>query len=171
MTLPTMPITLRLATAADLPAILEIYNDAVLNLTATYDETPQTLAERQAWFEEHARDRLPVWVAETPAGEVVGWSSLSRFRQRSAYRFTVEDSIYIAPAWRGQGIGKLLLPPLLEAARQLGYHAVMAGIDAEGAASLRLHAHFGFERVAYLREVGFKFGRWLDVTYMEWLVH
>jgi L-amino acid N-acyltransferase len=158
---------IRPAVKTDLPAILDIYNDAVLNLTASYDETSQTLAVRTAWWDEHQEQNLPVFVAEDDSAGVVGWSSLSRFRPRVGYRFTVENSVYIAPDWRGRGIGKLLMPPLIQAARNLGMHAILAGIDAEGEASIRLHTGFGFREVAHFHEVGFKFGRWLDVVFME----
>ena len=105
------------ATPADIPAILDIYNEAVLNTTATYDYEPDTLESRTAWFEAHDEEDLPVFVARDVAGKVVGWSSLSTFRSRPGYRFTVENSIYVAAGHRGQGIGKLLLPPLVTAAR------------------------------------------------------
>ena len=163
-------MNVRPAICADLPAILDIYNEAVLNTTATYDYEPSTLEARTAWFDEHVRDNYPVFVAQNGEGGVVGWSSLSKFRPRVGYRFTGEDSIYVAADQRGRGIGKLLMPPLIEGARQLGLHAIMAGIDAEGQASLRLHAGFGFQPVAHLKQVGNKFGRWLDVIYMELLL-
>jgi L-amino acid N-acyltransferase YncA len=163
-------MNVRPAAHADLPAILDIYNEAVLNTTATYDYEPQTLEARAAWFQEHELDRYPVFVAHNGDGRVIGWSSLSRFRPRVGYRFTGEDSVYVAADQRGRGVGKLLLPPLIEAARQMGLRAIVAGIDAESQASLRLHARFGFQPVAHLKQVGFKFGRWLDVIYMELLL-
>jgi len=163
-------VIIRRAVAADLPAIMDIYNQAVLNTTATYAYEPQTLEERAAWFEEHARDGYPVFVAQEESGRVIGWSALSRFRARAGYRFTAEDSIYVAADQRGRGVGKQLLPPVIEAARGLGLHALIAGIDAEGEASLRLHARFGFQPVAHFKQVGFKFGRWLDVIMMELLL-
>src|SRR5581483_11382628 len=157
----------RPATRADLPTILEIYNEAVLNTTASYDYEPHTLEQRAAWFDEHIQQDYPVFVAEEESGRVVGWSSLNTFRPRIGYRYTVEDSVYVAADRRGQGIGKRLLPPLIEAARAKGLHAIIAGIDAEGEASIRLHEAFGFQRVGHLKEAGYKFGRWLDVIYME----
>jgi len=162
-------MNIRPATSADLPHILEIYNEVVLNTTATYDYEIQSLETRTAWFEEHVRDNYPIFLAQDDAGRVVGWSSLSKFRPRVGYRFTAEDSVYVAADQRGQGIGKQLLPPLVKAARGLGLRAIIAGIDADGQASLRLHAHFGFQPVAHLKQVGWKFGRWLDVIYMELL--
>jgi L-amino acid N-acyltransferase len=161
---------IRPAAESDLPRILEIYNDAVLRLTASYDEEPQTGEARRVWWEEHQADRLPVLVADEETAGVVGWSSLSRFRPKIGYRYTVEDSVYIAAEWRGRGVGRLLLPPLIQSARGLGMHAIIAGIDSAGEASIRLHARFGFQEVARFREVGFKFGKWLDVIFMELLL-
>ena len=160
----------RPATHADLPDLLAIYNDAVLNTTASYDYEPRTLEHRAAWFEEHERQRLPVFVAVDDAGQVLGWSSLSRYHDRRGYQFTVENSVYVAATHRGRGVGTRLLPPLLDSARALGLHAIIAGIDAENTASVRLHARFGFVEVGRFKEVGFKFGRWLDVIYMQRLI-
>ena len=160
-------MTIRPATRADLPGILEIYNEAVLNTTATYDYEPRTLEHRLAWFEDHLKNDYPVFVAESDAGRIAGWSALNRYHDRMGYRFTTENSVYVAADQRGKGIGKLLLAPLIQAARERGFHAILAAIDAANEASIRLHAAFGFERVGCFNEVGFKFGRWLDVAYME----
>ncbi len=164
------PFTIRPAAREDLPVILDIYNDAVRQTTATYDYEPRTLEDRAAWFDDHAKHNFPVFVAANEGGEVVGWSSLNRYHDRMGYRFTTENSIYVAADWRGRGVGRRLLAPLIEAAQSRGFHAILAGIDATNEASLRLHAAFGFERVAHFREVGFKFGRWLDVIYMQRLL-
>lgn len=158
---------IRPATVADLPGILEIYNEAILNTTATYDLEVQGLEQRQAWFEAHQRDDYAVFVAVSEAQQVVGWSALNRYRDRMGYRFTAENSVYVAAEQRGRGIGTRLLPPLIEAAQRRGLHTILAGIDAENTASLRLHTRFGFEQAAHFREVGFKFGRWLDVIYLQ----
>ena len=163
-------MTIRPATHADLPGILEIYNDAVLHTTATYDYEPRTLEHRQQWFEERQRDGYPVLVAADASGRVGGWSALNPFHARIGYRFTSENSVYVAADLRGQGLGKLLLAPLLEAAKARGLHAIIAAIDAANEPSLRLHAAFGFEKVGHFKQTGFKFGRWLDVVYMEKLL-
>jgi Sortase and related acyltransferases len=92
---------------------------------------------------------------------------LSQHKERYGYRFSVESSIYIHPQWRGRGVGKLLLPPLLDAAREMKLHAILAGISADNKASIKLHAQFGFEKVAHFQETIYKFGQWLDVVYME----
>lgn len=162
-------IDIRQATAQDLPAMLAIYNEAILTTTAVYDYYPHTLAMRQAWYDAKVAAGLPVFVAED-AGEVVGFSSLGPFRAWAAYKYTVENSIYVAADHRGQGIGKLLLAPLIEAARRLEMHAIIAGIDATNLVSYRLHQSFGFVEVAHFREVGYKFGRWLDLKFLELLL-
>ena len=154
----------------DLPQVLEIYNEAVLNTTATYDYEPRTLEHRIAWFENHANQNYPVFVAIDGEGQVVGWSALNCYHDRSGYRFTSENSIYVAAHCRGRGVGKFLMPPLIEAARKRGLHAILAAIDASNEPSIRLHAQFGFEKVAHFKQVGYKFGRWLDVVYMELLL-
>jgi phosphinothricin acetyltransferase len=159
----------RRATLADVPAIRDIYNDAVLTTTATYDYEPRTLEVQTAWFEDHDRAGMPVFVAED-GGRVVGWSSLSHFHHRPGYRYTLEDSIYVAPDARGQGVGTRLIPPLIEAAPALGAHAIIAVIDGDSAISLHLHERFGFRPAGRLEQIGFKFDRWLDVIYMELLL-
>lgn len=158
------------ATYDDLPGILEIYNEAVLNTTATYDYEPRTLEHRTAWYEDHVKNNYPVFVAQNEGGRIVGWSALNPFHARMGYRFTTENSVYVAADMRGRGIGKLLMPPLIDGARERGLHAILGAIDATNEVSIRLHASFGFEKVAYLKQVGFKFGRWLDVVYMELLL-
>jgi phosphinothricin acetyltransferase len=166
------PIDIRPATFGDLPGIRDIYNDAVLTTTATYDEQPETLGDRLRWFEKHLAADLPVFVAveRRRKPRVVGWSAVSEFRSRIGYRFTVENSVYVAADRRGQGLGARLLAALIDATRQRGYHAIVAGIDSDSQASIRLHAAFGFVEVARFREVGYKFGRWLDVVFMELLL-
>jgi L-amino acid N-acyltransferase len=159
----------REATLADLPAILAIYNDAVVSTAATYQEEPETLPQRMVWLAQHQAEGLPVFVAEEQ-GWVVGWSSLNRFHVRSGWRFTLENSVYVAADARGRGIGSKLLAPLIEAAPRLGFRAILAVIDADNPASIALHQRFGFFEVGHFRSVGFKFGVWRDVIYLEKLV-
>ena len=163
-----LSITLYPATEADLPAINAIYNHYVHHSTCTYQETPETMEARQEWFRQHGA-KHPVIVAVV-GGMVVGWGSLSAFHPRSAYARTVENSVYVHPEYLRQGIGSLLLEDLIQRARQLEHHAIIAGIDAEQVASVVLHTRFGFETVGHLKQVGFKFDRWLDVIYMELLL-
>lgn len=163
-------IEIRSARREDCPAILEIYNDAVLTTTATYDYQPRTLEHRESWFEDHQRTGLPIFVAVNESRRIVGWSALNRYHDRMGYRFTSENSIYIAADQRGRGIGKLLLEPLIGAAKRLGLRVIIAAIDANNGASIKLHERFGFETVGRFKNVGYKFNRWLDVVYMELLL-
>jgi phosphinothricin acetyltransferase len=137
----------------------------VLHSTCTYQAELSTPAERAEWFAAHGA-KHPVTVA-LQDGAVVGWGSLSKFHQRSAYAHTVENSVYVLNDRRGQGIGNAILADLIARATQIGHHCIIAGIDAEQQASVALHARHGFVPVAHLREVGFKFGRWLDVIWMQ----
>jgi len=157
--------TIRLATADDLTAVNGIYNDYVLHSTCTYQETPEPIEGRWEWFARHGVSH-PVTIAELD-GQVVGWGALSPYHSRCAYRFTVEDSVYVDRRSHRRGVGRVILADLVARARALGHHAIIAVIDADQAASIGLHARFGFEEVGRFREVGYKFGRWLDVVYME----
>jgi len=166
--MPDQTILIRAATSADLGAINDIYNHFVLHSTCTYQEEPEQLESRHQWFAHHG-ERHPVIVAEAD-GQVIGWGSLSAYHPRSAYRFTVENSVYVHQRHHCRGIGSRLLEELIRRARAAGHRAIIAGIDAEQAASVALHAKFGFKEVGNLKQVGFKFGRWLDVIYMELLL-
>jgi L-amino acid N-acyltransferase len=161
-----MTIVIRDAHEPDLAAMLAIYNDAVLNTTAVYDYKPRSNEQQTAWFKTKQDQRLPVLVAED-AGAIVGFASYGPFRPWPAYLYSVENSLYVAPEKRGRGIGSALLPALIQRAAERGLHTMIAGIDATNEASLRLHAKFGFERVAQFREVGWKFERWLDLAFLQ----
>lgn len=164
--MPRMPAPMiRLAAQTDLTAINEIYNHYVLHSTCTYQEEPSTAAEREVWFLSHG-PKHPITVAEAE-GQIVGWASLSPFHTRSAYRRTVENSVYVRHDRQRQGIGLALLADSVERAMTLGHHTIIAGIDREQAASVNIHQRLGFEPVAHLKEVGFKLGRWLDVVYLQ----
>ena len=158
-------LSIRLATLADLPAINEIYNHYVLNSTCTYDEEPTSAAEREVWFLGHGPQH-PITVA-TMSGAIAGWASISPFRTRPAYRRTVENSVYVRHDRQRQGFGAALLADSIERARALGHHTIIAAIDQEQAASVSIHQRLGFEQAALLKQVGFKFERWLDVVYLQ----
>lgn len=158
-------VKIRAATRQDLQAINDIYNEYVLHSTCTYQLEPETLQNRTAWFEAHD-PRHPIIVAER-AGEVAGWGALSRFHQRAAYARTVENSVYVRRDLHRAGIGRMILAELVARARALGHHTIIAGISSDQAPSIRLHESLGFAPVAHLREVGFKFNRWLDVVYLQ----
>jgi L-amino acid N-acyltransferase len=162
-------IEIREATENDLIQMLEIYNDIIVNTTAVWDHLPHTLEMRQQWFADKKKTGYPVFVA-FDADQIVGFSTFGPFRSWSGYRFTVENSVYVKTDCRGNGIGKMLLPPLIEAAKKLQLHAIVAGIDATNKVSIGLHKKFGFEEVAHFKQVGFKFDRWLDLIFLELIV-
>jgi len=166
---PLTGLLIRPATPADLPAIRAIFNDAVLHTTASYEVQPATLEQRRAWFDARLEQGFPVLVAELEAC-VVAYGSLGSFRALPGYRYTVEHSVYVDAAYRGRGVGRCMLDRLIAAARELRMHAMIGLIDAENVASIHLHETAGFVPVARLREVGYKFGRWLDLVCMELLL-
>jgi phosphinothricin acetyltransferase len=160
-----MELQIRTATRSELPAINAIYNHYVLHSTCTYQLEPETSSDRERWFEAHVGPH-PVTVAEAD-GQVVGWGSLSPYHRRAAYARTVENSVYVSHDLHRRGIGSAIMADLIGRARHLGHHTIVALIDGEQAASVTLHAHFGFVKVGHMRELGHKFGRWLDVIYMQ----
>ncbi|MEI7885837.1 MAG: N-acetyltransferase family protein [Actinomycetes bacterium] len=160
---------IRDAVAKDAEEMMAIYNPVVLSSTATFDLVPRSLAEQQEWIENRSGARI-VLVAVNDAGLVAGYSALSPYRDRAAYATTVEDSVYVHEEFQQLGIGKLLLSSLIDRGRAHGFHAMMARIVASHEASIALHSQCGFEAVGYEREVGRKFGKWLDVTLMELLL-
>jgi L-amino acid N-acyltransferase len=157
---------LRDAEADDLPAILAIYNEVILNSTAVYFETPVDLANRQAWFEGRRRAGYPVLVA-AEGNEVLGFGSFGDWRPSPGYAATVEHTVHIRADRRGQGNGRAMVASLIELAAAAGKHVILGGIDADNAASIGLHRSLGFQQAALHREVGRKFGRWLDLVFME----
>jgi L-amino acid N-acyltransferase len=161
-------IDVRLARLEDAEAIREIYNLEVTTSTVTFDLVPRTLDQQREWIT--ARSGAHAAVVATEDREVVGFGSLSPYRDRPAYSTTVEDSVYVHRDKRGAGIGRLLLGELVSVATSHGFHAVMARIVGGHAASLAVHRGLGFETVGTEREVGRKFGRWLDVVVMERLL-
>ncbi|MCK6259170.1 N-acetyltransferase family protein [Fictibacillus sp. KIGAM418] len=156
---------IREALLRDLPAILDIYNDAIKTLTATFDLEEQTLDERKAWFEKYGGD-FPLVVAKLD-GKVAGYSCLSPFRDKAAYSRTTELSLYIASEFRGKGVGKALMEDILQRAADAGYHTVIGGITGGNEASVKLHEKFGFEFVGCFKEVGYKFDEWQDVHFYQ----
>ena len=158
----------RLAAVADAEAIRRIYNLEVTGSTVTFDLVPRSLEAQEAWLRAHAGAH-PAVVAED-GGRVMGFGSLSSYRDRPAYATTVEDSVYVEADQRGRGVGRLVLAELVGLATAHGFHAVMARIVGGHDASIGLHRACGFELVGVEREVGRKFGRWLDVVLMERLL-
>ena len=153
------------AVAADAAALLRIYNREVLETTATLDAEPRTLEEQTRWLAERSGGHVVI-VVEL-GGTTAGFASLSSFRPRAAYRPTVENSVYVDPDYQRQGLGQLLMAELIDRARMFGFHSVIARIAEPNPGSIALHKAFGYEVVGVEREVGRKFGRWLDVTEMQ----
>lgn len=158
-------LTIRRAAPGDVDTITEIYNEAILTTTATFDLEPKTREERMQWFEDHD-ERHPILVAELN-GQTVGWASLTRWNPRAAYDDTVESSFYVSEEHRGRGIGRQLKQAIIDEARRLGFHTIIAGAAEGSEASLHLNRSFGFQLVGTFKEVGLKFGRRLDVTYFQ----
>jgi phosphinothricin acetyltransferase len=152
--------------AADLPAITAILNDAIRNTLAVWYEEEKTLAEMQAWFAAKQQSDTPVLVARDGDG-VAGFASYGPFRPWPGYRFSVEHSVYVRPDARGRGIGKALLQALLLQAGDKGLHTMIGGIEAGNEASIRLHVGLGFTETGRIPEVGYKFGKWLTLVFMQ----
>ncbi len=156
---PEFEYVLRDATTADLPDIREIYNYYVLNTVVTFDEKAMSLREWRSKFAHLTKHGFPIIVAQSPSGQIHGYALVAPWRQKSAFRFTVENSIYIRPVSRGKGLGRVLLTALVERCRENGYREMIAVIADSGAeASLKLHADLGFTEVGRMGRVGFKFG-------------
>lgn len=162
---------IRLVEPDDAGALCAIYNPEVAEPAVTFDLVPRSVDEQRAWIDRH-RGAHPALVAveDGPAGAVLGFASLSPFRDRPAYATSVEDSVYVDRAARGRGVGGLLLTELLAAGREQGFHAVFARIVDRNEASIRMHTARGFELVGTEREVGRKHGRWLDVVELQCLL-
>jgi L-amino acid N-acyltransferase YncA len=162
-----MPLV-RLAAEADLPALLAIYNEVITTSTAIYASRPATLDERRGWFAARRDRGFPVLVAVDASDQVLGFATFGEWRGAwPGYRFTVEHSVYVRHDRRRQGIGRVLVEALFPRALALGKHVMIGGVDAANDASIRFHERLGFERVAHFREVGHKFGNWLDLVFMQ----
>lgn len=157
---------IREATEADLPAILDIYNDAVRDTTAIWNEVIVDLDNRRQWMADRQGRGFPVLVAELD-GRTVGYASYGDWRPHDGYRHTREHSIYVDKTCRGQGLGRLLLESLVAAARDKGVHVLIGCIEAGNEGSIALHTRLGFRHVGTFRQVGQKFGRWLDLACLE----
>lgn len=165
------PIAVRPAQLGDAEAIREIYNLEVLESTVTFDLEPRTAEDQRAWLTERSGAHVVlVATADDQPGEIMGFASLSPYRTRAGYRSTVETSVYVHRDHRGRGVGRTLMAELCATAGAHGFHAVMAHIVAGHDASVALHEAFGFAHVGLEREVGRKFGRWLDVVVMQLLL-
>jgi phosphinothricin acetyltransferase len=161
-------LSIRDASEGDLAAIFAIYNEAILSSTATWDLEQVAALEQLAWLREHQAPYAAVVAGEGDA--IYGWGSLSRYRAKEGYRFSVEDTIYVRPDRLRQGVGRALLSHLVDRARAGGFRTVLAKISAENEASIKLHKAMGFFEAGREQQVGFKFGRWLDLVTMQLLL-
>jgi phosphinothricin acetyltransferase len=151
-------------------AILAIFNEAIANSTALYDYKPRAPESMTPWFEAKARGRFPVIGVEDADGTLLAFGSFGTFRAWPAYKYSVEHSVYVHVDHRGRGLGRIVMQALIQAARARGVHAMIGGIDASNAGSIALHDKLGFRHVGTLPQVGFKFGRWLDLAFWQLLL-
>lgn len=158
---------IRDASPAHLPGILAIYNDAVLNTAAIWNDSIVDLANREAWLADRQRAGYPILVAVDETDAVLGYASFGDWRPFDGFRNTVEHSVYVHADHRGAGLGRILMSALIERARGIGKHVMVAAVEAGNAGSIRLHESLGFERVGLLPQVGVKFGRWLDLAFLQ----
>lgn len=149
------------------PAILAIFNDAIVNSTALYDYKPRSADSMVTWFEAKAKGRYPVIGVESEQGELMGFASYGPFRAWPAYKYSVEHSVYVDSRFRGQGVGRALLGAVILAAEKQDYHVMVGGIDATNAVSIKLHESLGFKSCGIVKHAGFKFGRWLDLAFYQ----
>lgn len=147
--------------------ILDIFNEAIVNSTALFDYKPRTPESMVAWFRAKEAGRFPVVGVEDEAGRLLGFASYGTFRAWPAYKYSVEHSVYVHKDSRGLGIGRVLMRELVAAARGQDYHLLIGGIEAGNAASIALHESLGFTHSGTIRQAGFKFGRWLDLSFYQ----
>jgi phosphinothricin acetyltransferase len=158
-------LNIRPAKPDDLPAITDIYNEAILTTDATFDTEIKTIESQKEWFDNHDF-RNPIFVAEDD-NNVIGWASLSKWSDRCAYSETAEISVYVKDGCRGQGTGRKLIERIIQAGEEAGLHTIISRIVTGNDESIHLHEVFGFERIGVMKEVGIKFGRLLDVVLMQ----
>ncbi len=159
-------MNLRKASIGDLPSIRDIYNEAIRNTTAVYEYEEFTDAYMKSWFIEKTEKKNPILVMESE-GEVAGFATYGTFRQRAAYQFTAEHSLYVHASFQRQGIGKQLLISIMEEAKSNKIHTLIGGIDASNIVSLAMHKEAGFIQSGLIKEAAFKFDRWLDLVFMQ----
>ncbi|HEY0053786.1 MAG TPA: GNAT family N-acetyltransferase [Pedobacter sp.] len=147
--------------------ILDIFNDAILNSTALYDYQPRTMENMKTWFESKADKNYPIIGVIDEQDQLMGFGTYGMFRERPAYKYTVEHSLYIHKNFRGQGLGKIILREIIDNATNQNYHCLVAGIDSTNEASIKLHKIFGFEFCGKMKQVGYKFSKWLDLEFYQ----
>ena len=164
-----MSFTISAAARAQLPEIRDIYNEVIRNSTAVFSDVEVTLENREAWFDAKRTAGFPVLAAADSSG-VVGFGTFGEFRSWPGYRYSVEHTVHVRADRRGRGVGRLLVQALLQEAARMQKHVMIAGIDAQNVTSIALHEKLGFQGAGELKEVAFKFGRWLDLKFMQRLI-
>ncbi len=159
--------SIREATLEDIPTILAIVNHAIAHTTSNYLYEPQSLATQIQWFEDKQLKNFPVIVAVDDDNNAIGFGTYGTFREKIGYQYTVEHSVYVSENNIGKGVGTLLLSALIQRAKSEGYHVMIGGIDAANTDSIAFHKKFDFTENGVLKEVGFKFGNWLDLQFMQ----
>lgn len=157
---------IREATKKDLKYILDIYNDAILNTTAIYDYNPHTLDDRKLWYQDKKNTGYPLLVFEAD-NKAVAFATFGPFRAWPAYKYSIEHSVYVNKDYRQSGIGEKLINELIRIANEMGYAIIVAGIDADNNKSIKLHEKLGFKSCGTITKAGYKFGKWLDLTFYE----
>lgn len=147
--------------------ILEIFNEAIVNSTALYDYQPRTMESMKTWFENKTMNNFPVIGITNEEGELLGFGSFGAFRSWPAYKYTVEHSLYIRKDNRGNGLGKIILSEIIKNAKSQDYHCLVAGIDSTNIVSIRLHESYGFEYCGIIKDAGYKFSNWLDLSFYQ----
>jgi phosphinothricin acetyltransferase len=162
-----MNFQLKSCTEKQLPEILAIFNDAILNTTDLYDYKIRTMESMYVWYADKQKGNYPIIGAFDSNDSLLGFASYGMFRSRPAYKYTVEHSVYVRSDKRGQGLGKALLHAIVKKAEEQDYHVMVAGIDASNIVSIRLHIKEGFEFCGLIKQSGFKFGKWLDLAFYQ----
>ena len=162
-----MEFQLKSCTEKQLPEILDIFNDAILNSTALYEYKTRTIERMHAWYADKLRGNYPIVGAFDETGTLLGFSTYGQFRVQPAYKYTLEHSVYVRSDKRGYGLGKILLHEIVKKAEEQNYHLLVGVIDASNTASRKLHENEGFILTGILKESGYKFGKWLDVAFYQ----
>lgn len=165
-----MPVTVRHAVLNDVEGILAIVNYAILHTTAVYDYAPRLLTDMQEWFYEKEQAGHPVIVAETD-NVIYGYGTYGQLKAKEGYKYCVEHSVYVAQGHQDKGIGRLLLSQLIQIAKAQGMHSMVGIIDADNDSSIAFHEKFGFTKTGILKQAGYKFDKWLDVQFMQLMLH
>jgi len=162
-----MEYRIRQCTEKQLPEILEIFNEAILNSTALYDYKPRTMENMQTWYTAKRQGNYPIIGVFDPDEKLLGFASFGSFRNWPAYKYSVEHSIYIRSDRRGNGLGKILLREIIKSAEEQDYHVMIGGIDASNTTSIHLHEKEGFVWSGTIKQAGYKFGKWLDLSFYQ----